>query len=468
MNHHQSIAMLPLLITAYGSVLLMSITAFSKRSIAAYIFTLVILSASAISVIVSYKNAPMQISDLIIMDSFSYYFIAIITIAGLLITMLSRDYLSSRSESQGAFYILLSLAVLGAQVITASSHLVALFLGIEILSVSLYAMIGYTKEIRISLEAAVKYLVLAAASSAVMLFGIAMIYSESGSMVVSVISKHQPTVITYFGLSLLLVGLGFKLAVFPFHMWSPDVYQGAPAPVSAFIATLSKGAVFAFLVRFPILNMNASSESLIQILTIISIATMFAGNLLALNQTNIKRMLAYSSIAHIGYLLIPLIAGTSAGISSIAFYLVSYFVTVIAAFGVIALMSHSNPAKDFENISDYKGLWIQKPWLAAIMSLSMLSLTGIPLTSGFIAKFYLFASAVDSGLWLLVILGILNSGISAYYYIRVVINVYLKPEKESVYYSSSIPVSSIVALVIVAVIILVLGIYPEPFFVVFR
>ena len=418
------------------------------------------------------------------MDSYSLYFTGLILAGAFVIALLCYDYLQAHGTNQvfrdfgvarsggtsqspnpetwGTFYILLLFAVLGMEVIICSAHLIAFFLGVEILSVSLYGLIGYTRGHHQSLESAVKYLVLAATASAFLLFGIALIYAETGSMSLMnfwMIWAHGHLSHTWFlGWALLLVGVGFKLAVVPFHMWSPDVYQGAPAPVTALIATGSKGAVLVFLLRFvaPALPHTPLSTAI----AVLSVASMIVGNLLALMQTNVKRLLAYSSIAHLGYLLIPLLA-RAGGASSIAFYLVSYFATTIAAFGVITVISSSRATGDVENLRDYRGLGHRHPILAAVFALAMLSLTGIPPTAGFIAKFFIFAAAAQSGLWWLLIVGVVNSGISAFYYLRVLVAVYAPPEADTEPLPGAKPLAAI-ALALCTTVILAFGVYPAP------
>jgi NADH-quinone oxidoreductase subunit N len=362
-------------------------------------------------------------------------------------------------------YVLLLFAVLGMMTLASSIHFVSFFLGLEILSVSLYGLIGYTLRSKPSLEAAIKYLVLAATASALLLFGIALVYSELGSLdfrvLAPILAEGHLTLATLFGLMLIVAAFGFKLAFAPFHMWSPDVYQGSPAPITAMIATASKVSVFALLLRFVFMAQLHMNSDIFLALTVLAILSMTAGNLLALMQTNVKRILAYSSIAHMGYLIIPLLAGGAQGASSITFYLVSYVATVVAAFGVVVVLSSSLKSGDVENLNDYKGLAKRNPVLAAIMTLALLSLTGIPLTSGFFAKLYIFSAAVNSGLWLLLIVGAINTGMSAFYYLRVVYAMFgSEPDKEL-----AVPVpgsSSQIALVISSAIILFFGIYPVP------
>jgi NADH-quinone oxidoreductase subunit N len=459
------LAMFPLLIVGYSAVALMLVTAFRPKHSAAFILTLAGLAAGMVSIVVAFPYAPRTVTAFIRIDAFSLFFTALSIASAFVIALFCRDYLDAHETRTHAFYVLLLFAVTGMAAVASSIHLIAFFLGVEILSVSLYGLIGYTRDHRESQEGAVKYLVMAAASSAFLLFGIALIYADSGTMEIDKLSALAAggnlSTLSLFGTALILVVFGFKLALAPFHTWSPDVYQGAPSPVTALIATGSKGAVLAFLVRLTLMADPLQSRPIFAALTALSIATMFAGNILALMQTNLKRMLAYSSIAHLGYLLIPVIAGGMLGAASIGFYLAAYFATTIAAFGVIAVLSSSRSHGDAEELQEYRGLAYRHPVLTAVFSLALISLTGIPPTAGFIAKFYIFSAAIHSGLWTLVIIGVINSGISAFYYLRVVAAMYGTPGDEIPAHPNPKPLPAF-ALGICTSIILIFGIYPEP------
>lgn len=459
------IALLPMLITAYGGLILMALVAFKRSGQMAYVLTLALLAAAFGSIFAAYSYIPRAVTPLILVDRYSLYFNALILGVAFLITLLSRDYLKAHERRQEAYFVLLLFAVLGMQTVVSAGHFVTFFLGLEVLSVSLYGLIAYTRGFRPSLEGAIKYLVMAASSSAFLLFGIALIYAQYGTMdfrlLTPLLARGHLSAMTLTGMAMVLVGFAFKLAIAPFHMWSPDVYQGAGAPVTALIATGSKGAVLALLLR---LASNASLQHMrpsFTVIEVLAIATMFVGNLLALLQTNVKRLLAYSSIAQIGYMLIPLLAGGATGASSIAFYLFSYFITTVAAFGVIAVISASRSKGDVEDLEEYRGLAFQRPLLAAILGVALLSLTGIPLTSGFIAKFYIFTAAARSGLWALLIIGVVNSGISAFYYLRVITTMYTRPEIPP----RPLPgfkAAGAIAVGLAGLAVIVFGIYPVP------
>jgi NADH-quinone oxidoreductase subunit N len=264
------------------------------------------------------------------------------------------------------------------------------------------------------------------------------------------------------GLGLMGVGIGYKLAVVPFHMWAPDVYQGAPAPVTALIATISKGGVFAILLRFFTQIDFRADDSLFWIFSVIAIASMLAGNLLALLQNNVKRILAYSSIAHFGYLLVAFVAGGDLRVTAVTFYLIAYFVATAGAFGVITVLS--GPERDADRIDDYRGLFWKRPWLAGIFAGMLLSLAGIPLTGGFIGKFYLVAAGAQSSLWALIIILVSGSVMSLFYYLRIIVAMYMRPveEGEATPAPGFVPFSEGFVLLATGLLALWLGIYPAP------
>lgn len=465
MTGRDMMAMLPILIAAYAGVVLMALIAFLRSARLAFWFTIFALVASFATAFVAAGYAPRTVGNMIRVDAYSLFFSAVILAASLLVTLLCGEYLKSHEKRSQAFYVLMLFAVTGMLVIASSSHFLTFFLGLETLSASLYGLIGYTRRQSVSLEAAIKYLVLAAASSAFLLFGIALIYADAGRMdfagLVRIAHGHSLTAVSAFGAAMLVVGVGFKLAWAPFHMWSPDVYQGAPAPVTALIASGSKGAVFALLLRLVAESGLQSNANSFAVLAVLATVTMFVGNLLALNQTNVKRMLAYSSIAQMGYLLIPVLASGAMGVPSATFYLVSYMAAAIAAFGVISVRSERRGSGDSDQLSEYAGLATTEPGLAAVFALALLSLTGMPLTAGFFAKFYIFTAAAERGLWWLLIVGVINTGISAFYYLRVVFALYSHRDASSEPETGT-PITPMIPLAVCSAVIVFLGLYPTP------
>jgi NADH-quinone oxidoreductase subunit N len=292
----------------------------------------------------------------------------------------------------------------------------------------------------------------------------ALVYAESGSMAFGNIAGFAAgpgahDLMFLAGIMMILVGLGFKLAVVPFHMWTPDVYEGAPAPVTAFIATASKGAVFALMLRYFTRIDIQSHAPLLAIFTIIAIASMFAGNLLALFQTNVKRILAYSSISHLGYLLVTILASGPLAMTAATFYLTAYFITTLGAFAVVTVISEQD--RDADRMDDYQGLAWKRPWLAGVFTIMLFSLAGIPVTAGFVSKFYVVAAGAGSELWMVVISMIVNSVIGLFYYLRIIVVIFSSPEKETALRVGHSRSGSAVLAVLV-ILLFWLGVYPGP------
>jgi NADH-quinone oxidoreductase subunit N len=312
--------------------------------------------------------------------------------------------------------------------------------------------------------------VLSGVASPFLLFGIALIYAELGSLEFTQLGKlltartDPGSAYLLTGLAMVVVGVGFKLSVVPFHLWTPDVYEGAPAPVTAFLATVSKGAMFALLLRFFVAAEGYQSGPLLLVLSLIAIASMLIGNLLALLQDNVKRILAYSSIAHLGYLLVAFLVGGALAVEAVSFYLVAYFVTTLGAFGIVTVLS--KPDRDADVLSDYQGLFWQRPWLAGVFTAMLLSLAGIPLTAGFVGKFYLFAAGVEGALWLLLIVLVIGSAIGLFYYLRIVVVMYRSPPEGAMESGTAHPsfaaLAGSVVLAVLTLSLVWLGVYPGP------
>jgi len=398
------------------------------------------------------------------MDDYSLFYLGLLFLAAAATAALSHVYWRSQSEPVEEYYILLLCATLGTGLLVASTHFVSFFLGLELLSVSLYALIAYSRRSERGTEAALKYLVLAAGSASFLLFGMALVYAKTGSMALASIASARSVDPTFMiGLALIVAGLGFKLALVPFHLWTPDVYEGAPAPVTAFVASVSKGAVFAFLLRYFVMVDVHFYPNLVLVFTVIAVASMFTGNLLALRQDNVKRILAYSSIAHLGYLLVAFLSNGPLASVAVAFYITAYLTTSLGAFGVIAVLSRAG--REPENINDYRGLFWQRPWVAGVFIAMLLSLAGIPLTAGFIGKFYVVAAGAQSAQWLLVFTLVVNSAIGLFYYLRVFLAVIADPpdEKERTIELPFIDWSGASVLACLTAVLVCLGIYPAPF-----
>jgi NADH-quinone oxidoreductase subunit N len=457
------IALLPILVVASTSVVVMLVIAFHRSHSLTTLLSAAGLMAALASIAYAYPYTPHRVSELLIVDQYSLLLSVLFLLSGLVVLVLSHSWLQKKPGPSEEFNLMLLLATLGSLVLVSSSHFASFFVGLEILSVSLYVLIAYPGTGKHALEAGLKYLVLAGASSAILLFGMALIYAERGTMGFAAIARGAGVPGSLFlpGFALVLSGVSFKLALVPFHMWTPDVYEGAPAPVSAFIATVSKGAVFGLLLRYFVGVDGYSHPSLFLALTAISIASMIAGNFLALLQTNVKRILAYSSIAHLGYLLVALLAGGNLAVPASIFYLVSYFISTMSAFGIVSLLSTGE--RDADALEDYRGLFWRRPWLAAAFSASLFSLAGIPLTAGFVGKFYLLAAGVGSALWLLVVILATTSVAGLFYYLRIIVALYSPPPGEKI--PLLVPtVSWSGGLVLAGLMFLLvwIGVYPSP------
>jgi NADH-quinone oxidoreductase subunit N len=451
------VPLLPLLVPSGAAVAAMLAIAFRRSHALAAGVSILGLAGGIVALPLTAAAQPREVTALLLLDGYASFFIGLVLAATLAVAVLAHGYLARRAGRREELYVLLLLAAVGAGVLAASTHFASLFLGLEILSVSLYALIAYDRASARGLEAAIKYLVLAAGSAAFLLLGLALVYAETGTMELSalapILSGPRLGPVVLGGLALVLVGVGFKLAVVPFHLWTPDVYEGAPAPVTAFLATVSKGAMLALLLRY---FMSVEAAPFRLVVALVAIASMLVGNLLALWQENLKRLLAYSSIAHLGYLLVAFLAGGRAAVAAVGFYLVAYFATTLAAFGVVGALS--GPERDADALEEYRGLAWRRPALAGVLTLALLSLAGIPLTAGFVGKFHVLAAGVDAGLWAALIVLVAGSGVGIYYYLRVVVALFQRPEASAAWPRLA-PASGVVLGLLVAA-LLWLGIFP--------
>jgi NADH-quinone oxidoreductase subunit N len=460
MTEKDFFCLMPFLIISTAPVIIMIVVSVMRNYKVVYLFSVLSLLAAFVSLFIIIPSVPHKIEPLFIIDNYSLFFLGIIIISALLVTLLSYDYIKGLPGVREEYYIILFTSTLGAGLLAVANHFILFFLGIETLSISLYILIAFQRSKGSSIEAGIKYLILASVSSAFLLFGMALIYTAFGTMQFTAIiaqagngNQLSPLVIS--GIGMMMAGIGFKLALVPFHMWTPDIYQGAPAPVSAYVATVSKGAVMAVLIRFFFSLKGFENNYLFIIISAIAILSMFVGNILAITQKNIKRLLGYSSIANMGYLIIILLTGTNRGIQASVFYLIAYFFTNIGAFGVITLLSKDD--YEAENLEDFRGLFWKRPWIAIVFTLSLLSLAGIPLTAGFVGKFYLILEGMKAGLMVLIISMIINSVIGLYYYLRIITAMF---SAESDVKLPELSLTGNITLALVATFILVLGIYP--------
>lgn len=432
------IALAPLLITSITIVVVMLGIAWRRNHSQSFLLTVAGLNLALLSIYPALKVAPLVVTPLLQIDSFACLYMGIILVSTLACVTLAHAYLGEGKAgypgNREELYLLILMAAAGGLVLVAAQHLASLFIGLELLSVPVYGLVAYAFFNKRSLEGGIKYMVLSAAGSAFLLFGMALLYAESGSLGFSEIGKAiaatgMPSPIASLGLGMILVGLGFKLSLVPFHLWTPDVYEGAPAPVAAFLATASKVAVFGVLVRLFQISPAATSGVMTDVMSVIAVASIIVGNLLALTQNNLKRLLGYSSIAHFGYLMIAMVASKGMAVEAINVYLVTYVLTSLGAFGVVTLMSSPYSGRDADAMFEYRGLFWRRPYLTAVLTVMMLSLAGIPLTTGFIGKFYIIATGVEAHLWWLTGTLVVGSAIGLFYYLRVMVTLYLQDSK---------------------------------------
>jgi NADH-quinone oxidoreductase subunit N len=391
-------------------------------------------------------------------DSFSVFFHFLIVAITVVVILTSYEYMEVQQIRAGEYYGLLLFGALGMTLMSSAVELVLIFIALEISSISTYILVGFRRRAAISSEASVKYFLLGSFATAFFLYGVAMMFGATGSTNFATIaavlrSEHAP-VLAFLAVALMFVGLGFKVAAAPFHIWAPDVYEGAPAPVVGFMSTAPKAAVFAVLLR---IMFQIPAPGRIWLIWVVAALSMTLGNVAALVQVNIKRLLAYSSIAHAGYLLVAFAAMPDNAIPAVMFYTASYAAMNVGAFAVISHLA--GVGERYVTLEDYSGLGRRSPLLAAALTIFLLSLIGIPMTGGFFAKFYVFSAALQANLLGLVIIGVLNSAIAAYYYLRVIVFMYMR-EPQGEIQIAPVPVGLGSAIAISLVITIYLGVLP--------
>jgi NADH-quinone oxidoreductase subunit N len=474
MNWLELASLIPLLLVASISVILLLLIAFVRDHKLTCWVTCVGFAMAAYWAFADMGNAAQQITPLLIIDDFSRLLGGVVLLVSLACGWMSYAYLETADEISEEYYILLSLAALGAFVLVASNHFASMFIGLELMSVSLFAMVGYMahskQQANMTLEAGVKYMVLSGVSSSFLLFGVALIYAYAGNLTIDLqVVADGPRLQSGYlvvGSALLLVGVAFKMSWIPFHMWTPDVYQGAPAPVTGFLAGAVKVAVFAFAMRWLMMAQGDNLNLLLLGLTVMAVLSMVVGNLLALQQDNLKRLLGYSSIAHMGYIIVTLAASVTQGHAALStalegatIYLITYASMTMLAFAVISQLAAKDRRFESGTLVQYEGLLFQQPLLASALVLAMLALAGMPLTAGFIGKYYLVLVAVDSQLWLLLSLLVLGSSIGLYYYLRVILVLCKVPVSDG---GLVFGTNQKLLLLLLASVTLWLGLYPTP------
>ena len=420
----------------------------------AFVFTLGILGQSGVA-----------FSGAISIDSFSGFFELMILIAAMFTVLMSLDYAPENRISGAEYYSLLLFSTLGMMLMATAGDLIVIFLGLETMSIAVYVLAGIMRRDTRSNEAAIKYFLLGAFSTGFLLYGIALIYGATGSIKLGPIhdalasGSMDSNPLLLLGTGMMVIGFGFKVAAVPFHMWTPDVYQGAPTPITAFMAVGVKLAAFSAFVRVFLVDLAPVGEHWQTVVWAVAVLTMTGGNLIALVQTNIKRMLAYSAIAHAGYLLLGMAAGVRSG-PAILYYLLGYAFTNLGAFGVVIALERQGEVGN--QISDFRGLATRQPLLAGAMAIFLLSLTGVPPMAGFFGKFFIFSEALHQGYVGLVIIAVLNSVVSAYYYFYVLVAMYMEEGGIEVERLSNRP-ALVAAIGLAAIATILIGAYPAPY-----
>jgi len=422
----------PIMSVSVAAIFILLIDVFCRKTFKnslGYISFLVVI-ATGVIVYSQIGQNVYSFSDMFVVDNYSVFFNLVFLLSTAIVILMSDNYVKQEGVNYGEYYTLLLFATVGMMLMVGGADLLTIFLGLEIMSISLYVLAGFTRDKVRSNEASLKYFLLGAFVTGFLLYGIALLYGATGTTnlkgIAAFIAENSglsnPMIIA--GASLLIIGFGFKIACVPFHKWSPDVYEGSPTPVTAFMSVGPKAAAFAVFLRVFLVALPDLEQKWSIILWILAVLTMTVGNLVAISQTNIKRMLAYSSIAHAGYALVAIIVGGEFGIASLLFYMLAYMFMNLGAFAVIIVLGRKG--EENANIEDFSGLGYKHPLLAVAMCIFMFSLAGIPPLIGFIGKFYIFSAAIKSGFLILAIIGMINSVISVYYYLRVTVVIYMK------------------------------------------
>lgn len=459
------IRFLPETILIVAGTLMMILDPFLSASKPKFFGHLSIFSfiAAFFAAIMSCDNPGFAFSNLLIVDHFATYFRVLVIMIGIFAVLSSYHYLDREKAETSEYHALLLFSVAGQCVMVASNDLIMMFIGLEISSIASYVLAGYLRHDRRNNEAALKYFLLGSFATGFLLYGVALVYGLTGSTKLDVIhtalaAPDASHVMAGVAAALMIVGLAFKVSGAPFQMWAPDVYQGAPAPVSAFLATAPKAAAFAIFLRIFMTGFQQISSSWEPILWVMALLSMTIGNFAALTQQNVKRMLGYSSIAHAGYILVALTSRSEIGITAAMFYLAAYALMNIGAFA--AVIHIAGKGEKYVLIDDLAGLGKKQPLTAALLTVFLLSLIGVPLTGGFFGKFYIFSAALESNLTWLAVLGLLNSAVAAYYYLRLLVVMYMHEPSEATENLEPLTPGLRAALVLSAIGTFILGVLP--------
>ena len=461
-NLNEVFSIMPLIIIGAGIVVSILIEIYSKqgKTVLPWFSFILFLSAGFYSLL-SVKDQSIIFQNMLSSGGITNIFYFIFNIGAALVCLLSIDYTKKYGINYSEYYILIQNSVLGMMMMAGAKSLFMIFLGLEVMSVCFYVLAGVNRKKEKAIEASLKYFLLGAFATGFLVYGIALIYGSAQTTSIDVITagftEYSGNILFLVGILLFLIGFSFKIAAFPFHMWVPDVYEGAPTTITGLFSTVGKAAAFAAIIAALSALFSGQSTSLfLPYLAVLSIFSMLFGSIVAIAQTNIKRMLAYSSISHAGYILIGLAAGTSAGVAGVVFYLAVYTFMNLAAFGIISLIEGENDAN--LDISSYSGLGTRSPFLAALLAIIMFSLAGLPPLAGFFAKYYVFIAAIRSGLTWLAIIGIFASVISVYFYLRIVVLMYFKEPEGELIHSKSY--SGLFGVVVSVLLVILLGILP--------
>lgn len=472
MSFSELMPLAPVMIVALTAIVVMILTAIKRNHnliATASVVGLNLAAAYLLLMMFGGNFTPASVMGMFMIDPFTLLYQLVILIPALACSTLSHAYIETYKDNREELYILMLCSVVGAMLMVSSSHYASFFISLELMSIPMYGLLAYTHQRSKSLEAGVKYLVLSATASAMLLMGMAYVYAYTGSLSfydsVQALMQNIQQPLVILGLGLIVFAVAFKLSLAPFHKWTPDVYDGAPAPIATFLATVAKVATIGLFVRYMLGSGAILIDSIVTIMSIIAVLSILVGNFLAVRQVNLKRILAYSSIAHFGYLLIGLISMTYASLGNVSVYVITYVLTTIGAFGAVALMSSPyNNVAEAESLADYRGLFWRRPVLTAVLTVMMLSLAGIPLTAGFIGKFLVVMAAVTTQHWFLAAMIIVGSGIGLYYYLRVMVVMYMTPPDEPKMDAVDHWGQKVGGIMVLAsaLAVLVIGIYPDP------
>ncbi|WWP00777.1 MAG: NADH-quinone oxidoreductase subunit NuoN [Candidatus Dasytiphilus stammeri] len=468
------IALLPLLISGFTAIIIMLFIALKRNHFSSMIIAISGMSLAMISLyFFKYANGAIFVTSLLVVDSYSVFLSGMILLAAIVTCIFAYLWLiSDQVNNKEEFYLLVLIATLGGILLSSANNLASLLIGIELISIPLFGLSGYSYNQKYSLEACIKYTIPSAITSSFLIFGMALIYTQSGHLnfleIAKSITSESPQPLILVGFGLLLVSFGFKLSLVPFHLWTPDVYQGAPAPVTTFLSTASKIAVFGALTRFFISISIMDNTAIRTVLGIMAFLSILCGNLMAMYQINIKRLLGYSSIAHFGYFITALIAMHTNPffLETVNFYLFSYLLSSLGFFGIVSIISSNSSLESYQEdyISYYRGLFWSNPILTSAMTIMILSLAGIPLTLGFFGKLGVIWLNVSLKNWWLTFAIVIGSVMSIYYYLRLTVNLYLFPQKRILKID---PLSErtrmIVSIIVIisAILVVLWGIFPQ-------